>query len=175
MSGENESLNPNSKGKGRGGAREGAGRPKGKMEPQTIAKMAAKKAFEERVAKNAEMLFNAQISLAIGTQMLIKKVKHANGSWSKFAVVDDPEEIINYLNGAYKGSADVYHQITIDKPDSRAIDSLLDRSFGKAAQSLTVKDDRPDPIALILKGFGLLPDDDEDGDDDAGETPPTES
>jgi hypothetical protein len=170
-----ESLNPNSKGKGRGGARAGAGRPKGKMEPQTIAKMAAKKAFEERVAKNAEMLFNAQISLAIGTQMLIKKVKHANGSWSKFAVVDDPEEIINYLNGAYKGSADVYHQITIDKPDSRAIDSLLDRSFGKAAQSLTVKDDRPDPIALILKGFGLLPDDDEDGDDDAGEAETTTS
>lgn len=157
--------------RGRGGARPGAGRPKGKMEAKTIEKMHVKKAFEDRVAKNAHRLFNAQVTLALGTQYLFKRQKVKSGKrwrWTPFERVTDPEEMLAFLDGDFSKDADkVYYMITADKPDSKAIDSLLDRGFGKAPQNLNIKDDRPDPIATILKKFGLLED---EGDSSAGQT-----
>lgn len=147
-----------------GGRRPGAGRPKGKMNARSIEKMAVKKEFEDRVAKQAHQLFNAQVTLALGEQYLFVRyqVKTAKGMrWSKFERVTDPEVMIQYLDGDFKDSKDQYFMITAAKPDAHAIDSLLDRAFGKAPQNLNIKDDRPDPIATILKKFGLL---EEEGD-----------
>lgn len=156
---------PKQRGKN-GGRRPGAGRPKGKMNAKTIEKMAVKKQFEDRVAHHADALFNAQVSLAIGTQYVFMryKVKTAKGvRWSKFERVTDPDEIIKFLDGDFEKSENEYYMITADKPDAHAIDSLLDRAFGKAPQNLNIKDDRRDPIASILKKFGLL---EEEGDSD---------
>lgn len=153
-----------------GGRRPGAGRPKGKMNAKSIEKMHVKKEFEDRVASHADALFNAQITLAMGTQYVFMryKTKTAKGMrWSKFERVTDPDEIIKFLDGDFKKSENEYYMITADKPDAHAIDSLLDRAFGKAPQNLNIKDDRPDPIASILKKFGLLED---EGNSDAGQT-----
>lgn len=153
-----------------GGARPGAGRPKGKLSPKTIEKLAVKKAFEDRVAKNANSLFNAQITVAHGAQYLFKRYKVGKG-WSKFERVTDPEEMAEYLDGDFAEDKDrVYYMLTAEKPDVRAIDSLLDRAFGRAPQNLNIKDDRPDPIAAILQHFGLI-----EGDTDAEQTEDSES
>lgn len=152
----------------RGGARPGAGRPKGKMEAKTIEKMHIKKAFEDRVAKNADQLFNAQMSVALGCQYLFKRERSGTGKkarWGKFMIVEDPEEILKYLDGEFKNSATKYFMLSTEKPDVKAIDSLLDRGFGRAPQNLNIKDDRPDPIAALLGKFGLLDDEEEDSED----------
>jgi hypothetical protein len=107
-----------------GGARPGAGRPKGAISPETKLKIAAKQQFEERVRSHAKELFNAQIT--------------------------------RFLDGKYSEDTHQYYMLTVEKPDARAIDSLLDRAFGKAPQSLEIKDERPDPIEEILRKFGLL-------------------
>lgn len=149
-----------------GGARPGAGRPKGGMNKASITKMEAKKKFELRVAKQADVLYNAQFTLATGTQYLFKRFKieykdkkgNTKWKWSPIEIVSDPNEIASYLDGEYKDDDTTYYMITAEKPDVKAIDSLLDRSFGKAPQSLKIHDDRPDPIGLILAQFGITPD-----------------
>lgn len=159
--------------KGRGGARPGAGRPKGKMEPRTLEKMAVKKKVEERIAARAEDLLNAHLTVALGVQYVFTRrlVKTKKGPrWSKFERVLDPDEIRKFLDGEFDKAKTQFYMITAEKPDVHAIDSLLDRSFGKAPQNLNIKDDRPDPIASILKKFGLL---DDEGESDAGQTKET--
>lgn len=144
-----------------GGKRPGAGHPKGKLHAKTLERMRIKAEFEDRVAHHANALFNAQMSLAMGSKFVFKRVRTKTSKgyrWSRFEVVQDPAEIMKFLDGDFKKAENEYFMITTDKPDSKAIDSLLDRSFGKAAQSLTLKDERPDPIAEILKKFDLLDD-----------------
>lgn len=156
---------------GKGGARPGAGRPKGGMNAETIEKMKVKQAFEARVALHANALFNAQMSLAMGTQMILKRVKKKTNKgwrWSSYEKVTDEKEILEYLDGKFDKDENQFFVITVDKPDARAIDSMLDRLMGKAPQNLNIKDDREDPIGEILKKYGLL--DDEGNSTDARET-----
>lgn len=142
-----------------GGARPGAGRPKGAISPETKLKIAAKQQFEKRVRSHAKELFNAQITLAMGVQYVMKRerIQTKKGwRWTRFEKVEDPEEIARFLDGKYSEDTHQYYMLTVEKPDARAIDSLLDRAFGKAPQSLEIKDERPDPIEEILRKFGLL-------------------
>lgn len=170
------SLVPVDKPKKNGGARPGAGRKKGKMNRRSIEKMHVKKKFEDIVAAKAMNLFHAQYTVAVGSIIVLKrtKIRSAKGwRWSKWEAVVDQQEIVDYVNDDYEKSETTYYQITAEKPDIMAINQLLDRAFGKAPQSLNIKDDRPDPIAAILTKFGLL----EDGGDskDAGQTEGSES
>jgi hypothetical protein len=90
----NDSLK--SKSLGRGGARPNAGRKKGKLEPQTIERAKVLKAFRERVAKNADQLFEAQMTLAMGVSMLFRVDKDTKGNDLPAVQVTDPEEIKRY-------------------------------------------------------------------------------
>jgi hypothetical protein len=153
-----------------GGARPGAGRPKGSISPETKLKIAAKQRFESRVRKHAQELFNAQMSLARGVQLVVKRerVKTKKGwRWTPFETVTNEQEIIDFLDGNFDQTINEFYMITAEKPDPRAIDSLLDRAFGKAPQSLEIKDERPDPIEEILRKFGLL--EEEGNSTDAGQ------
>lgn len=154
-----------------GGWRPGAGRPKGSVSEETKLKNEAKKEFEKKVARASTRLFNAQMSMALGVQVLYKRYRIFTGGkprWSQIERVTDPDEAASYLNGDFENDDSQYFMLTLKDPDLKAIDSLLDRSFGKAAQSLSIKDDRPDPIETILKKFNLL--EDEGNSDDAGQT-----
>lgn len=160
----------------RGGVRPGSGRKKGKLEPQTIEKMKIKTEMERRIARNADRLLNAQMTVALGAQYLIKRTKvpyKRNGKtyyrWGNYQRVTDPDEMLGYLDGAFKDSEDQYYMLTAEKPDVKAIDSMLDRAFGRAPQNLKIQDDRRDPITIILAKFGLLPDEGES--DNAGQAP----
>lgn len=146
---------------GWGGAREGAGRHKGSMNEATKQRMKIKAAFQERVAKSADRLFNAQFNLATGEQYLYWKHKVGSGVKERtiVEVVTDPEVIKAYLDDTLdyvKG--DEFYYISTKPANGMAIDSLLDRTFGKADQSMKLGNDPENPLPIL--GGPIVPTDD---------------
>jgi len=138
----------------KGGPQPGSGRPKGKLNKSTLQAMAVKKKYLERVRKNADRLFNAQFSLATGTQMLFVIHTDSKGHRGKPELVTDVDIISRFLDenegvdGSMKvedyaeGSAcDDYFFITTKLPDGRTISDMLDRALGKPDQKLLISDD----------------------------------
>lgn len=130
---------------GRGGARPGAGRKKGVMEPHTLAALKAKQHFMARVAKSADKLFDAQLTEALGTSHLFRKVKERNddGKIIKTYIeeVTDKRSIEAYLEGEFAGGdtvndGDEYYYITTKSPNNSAIVAMLDRGLGKVVDKL---------------------------------------
>ena len=131
-----------------GGKREGAGRKPGQLEPKTVEKIHVKKAFDERVMRHTDELFTAQFSLAVGLTYVyrVEETLLNNGKTKReHILVIDPEEIKRILDGSDgSGSAKNgkdFFIVATNAPDNRAIDSLLDRTFGKAQQSVEIKDE----------------------------------
>lgn len=138
----------NEKSNGWGGVRPGAGRPKGTMNPKTKERLAVKNAFQNRVAHNADKLFNAQFNLAVGEQYLMWKHKVGSGTKERTVVevVDDPETIKAYLDDTLEKNDGEYYYISTKPANGMAIDSLLDRSFGKAEQKMQLGEDPENPF-----------------------------
>lgn len=149
---EVDSLNNKSN---KGGAREGAGRPKGSLDKKTIEQKKALEKFKLRVFKRVDRLFNAQSSLAEGLQYMIRieTTKDSKGKEIKKHVrVTDPDEMIRALD---EGLGDIdgdYYYLTSKDPDNKALDSLMDRAFGKAPQAIdmTSKGKRIDGYVLEI-------------------------
>jgi len=131
-----------------GGKRTGAGRKPGQLEQKTIERIHTKKMLDQRVMRHTDELFTAQFSLAVGSTYIyrIEETEMNNGKTKKeHILVTDPEEIKRVLDaGDGSGNSKVgkdYYIVTTAAPDNRAIDSLLDRTFGKAQQSVEVIDE----------------------------------
>jgi hypothetical protein len=126
-----------------GGKRKGAGRKKGTLNPKTIERDEALRQFKQRVMEATAHLQNAQIGLAKGSQYLFK-IKTFKGQKSDPILVKDQWEIEAYLRGdfddeEYKtGNNTVYYFLTTKDPDNRALDSLFNRTYGKALDSLEI-------------------------------------
>lgn len=133
-----------------GGARPGAGRPKGSMNEDTKERMAAKKRFIQRVNKNADRLFNAQLALAKGTTILFRIDTDDKGRKQKPVIVKDEEEIMAYLDGELEDDNESYYYLATERPDNRAIDSMLSRSFGKPEErvDITSGDEPIQPVII---------------------------
>jgi hypothetical protein len=159
------------------------GRPPG-QQPKTIERDAAIKEFRQRVADNAERLFDYQHSLAKGAQYLFridkewiktgqKKNGEENGYWrnKKPVQVESPEEMRQYLEDEFVNgdaendqdpSASFYFLVARD-PQNQAIDSMLDRAFGRSKSELDVNIKLPKPIyagaalASLPEGMKKLP------------------
>lgn len=119
----------------KGGKREGAGRPEGSLNKKTLEKKEAEKQFIDRVIQNVDKLFNAQMSIAEGCSYLYRVDQIGEGSKKReeHVLVTDPDEIKRYLDGETDGE---YYYITTKTPDNKAIDSLMDRAFGKAVTKI---------------------------------------
>ncbi|MEA3421967.1 MAG: hypothetical protein U9Q97_09875 [Acidobacteriota bacterium] len=128
---DEEIENKNEKSKW-GGKREGAGRKEGSRNSNTIEDNIAKEEMRQRVIKSVGSLMNSQMNLAKGCQLLFKIVKKGE----KPILVVNQKEIENYLAGEYEENKDEYYFITTKVPDNKAIDSLFDRTFGKARQNI---------------------------------------
>ena len=126
-----------------GGARAGSGRPPVAMTPAGKERAAVKKAFEDRVAHNADELFNAQFNLAKGEQYLMHKYEVGHGSKrrTEVEVVTNPETIKSYLDGTLdeEKDSDEFYYLSTKPANGMAIDSLLDRAFGKAPQKMAIE------------------------------------
>ena len=116
------------------------GRPPGSLSKTTLEKKAALERFQARVRANIDPLFDSQLTLARGMSYLFRIDEEWEGKTKrkKHVLVTDPDEIIAYLDSQLDDVDDdgeqVYYYITTKDPDNHALDSLLDRTFGKAAQ-----------------------------------------
>lgn len=123
----------------RGGKRAGSGRPKGKLDKRTIDRNKIKAAYLDRIAKNADELFNAQFSLARGLQMLFMIETDSKGNKRPAQQITDTKTIKQYLDGELNGEgSDEYYFIAAQKPDNKAITDMLNRSFGKPQDHIDI-------------------------------------
>lgn len=124
-----------------GGKRPGAGRKPGSLSKKTKDIKIVEEEMKQRVLKGTQSLLDAQFSLANGCSYLYVIEKDKKGVDKKPELVTDRFTIERYLSGELKGDGKYYY-ITTEKPSSNAIDSLLDRTFGRPTQKteLTGKD-----------------------------------
>lgn len=124
-----------------GGKREGAGRKLHSKNPETIEREEAARQFKERVAKNTDRLFNAQLDLALGEKYLMVRTTSGEGRNRKTTVeiVTDTETIKEFLDDETGLNSDTEYYFISTKPaNNMALDSLLNRSFGKAEDKLDI-------------------------------------
>jgi hypothetical protein len=115
------------------------GRPPGRRNTKTIAREAAAQQYQQLVLQRLLPVFEHQYSLVKGTAHLFRIEEKANGA-KEHVLVQNPDEIGDVLSqmDSWEGQVvnDQYYYITVKAPESRAIDSMLDRAIGKAAQKV---------------------------------------
>lgn len=141
--GENlEKLEKNSS-LGHGGARDGAGRKAGKVSDSAKYRQKKHNEIKTRIARAAHMIVNAQLSMARGVSYLFhtKWVRDRTGKEKRVTErIEDPEIIQQYLNGEFDDMQDEFYYITTKAPNNFALDSLLNRAFGKPKETVDVFD-----------------------------------
>jgi len=125
-----------------GGKRARAGRKLGSKGKATLEKQKVAEAFNQRVMAKADALFNAQLTLAIGS-MKVFRVDEVEGEGGKkkreHVHVTDANEIQTLLdehdgmNGVVDG---VYYYFSDVLPDNKAIEAMLNRALGKPKETL---------------------------------------
>lgn len=139
-----------------GGKRPGAGRKPGKKLPKTLEKEKILASLRARIMRMADRILDKQLVLVNGQQFLYKIEKEwvktgkgeTTGYWrnKKPELVEDEFTIRWYLeNITDKANGDIedkeepgetYYFITTKEPSNQAIDSMLDRTFGRSTQRL---------------------------------------
>ena len=147
------------------------GRPKGTLLKKTVDRIKVLEQWRNRAAKIANNLLGAQTIIATGTHTLMRidevteyretgqsnkdgSPKKNKYTTKKFVVVTDPEEIENVMNefedvdgaGVVDGK---YYFLTHKEPQNNAIDSILNRTFGRPTETLEVSG--KDGVPLIIK------------------------
>lgn len=134
------------------------GRKAGSMNKATAEMKVARKAFNERVYKNTDKLFNSQLDLAVGEKylMVITTVGKGAKARRETTIVDNPDTIRRYLDGEIEDSEDEYYFMTTKPANNPAIDSMLNRAYGKPKESvdLTSKGERLTAAPLIISDIG---------------------
>lgn len=142
------------------------GRPKGSKSQATLEREAVLEAFRQKAMQSADVIFHSQLTLARGYSYLykIKKKKVIGPRGGVSYVAQKPElvtaqwEIEAYLLGLveegdlddeYDPAATYYYIVTKD-PNNQAADSLLDRTFGKASQSIALTGENGGPVKVDI-------------------------
>ncbi len=137
--------------KKKGGKMPGAGRPRGAKNVATIEREEYLRRFQDKVAQRSQSLLHAQTILATGSIKVFVMRSHWEGSGKnrrkvkgRPEIVGTDKEIIDALDyefgeGDSPNTDDEYYFVSTKDPDNSAINSLLDRTFGKAKESLEVK------------------------------------
>lgn len=159
-----------------GGKRPGSGFPKGAKKKKTIDKMKANDHFRTRTLLHLDRLYNAQMSLAVGEQVLMVQIKDrdSKGKVTKIThdVVRDIDTIKQYLDneegsggGDELNDSDHYYYLTTKPANNQALDSLLNRALGKAPDKLEIEGGFFDQPQLTIKVVGSKHDNINIGDD----------
>ena len=137
----------------KGGVQPGSGRPKGSLNKSTLEQRKVLEAFNQRVMAKADALFNAQLTLAIGSMKVFRvdETEGDNGKKRRDHVhVTDAEEIKRLLdehdggNGLVDGT---YYYFSDVLPDNKAIEAMLNRALGKPTEK--VEHSNPDGSPLL--------------------------
>jgi len=141
-----------------------AGKKGGKLGKRTITdetklKNAALKDFRIKASNMANTLLMAQTQEAIGSRQIIRKdeIYNKKGQMVKveFNVVEDPKEIEKVLNDfeGVDGRGEIdgkYYLITQDKPNYRASDAILNRTFGRPTETHEISGKDGEPLIIKL-------------------------
>lgn len=154
---ENLENNQNKRSVNHGGARPGSGRKKGVKNAAVISRELALKNFRENVAKVADQLFLTQLTMARGERFLyhVKWIGKGAKKRKDVSMVTDPETIKLYLLGEFKDDDDNYYYISTRAANNQALDSLLNRAFGTAQQSIDLTSDSKPLPAPIYGGLSV--------------------
>jgi len=136
-----------------GGVRPNSGRPKGGENQETKRRKEIEVIMKQRILKSVDSLITSQMTLAQGVQMLYAITTNEKGIRSKPTLITDQHLIEEFLAGELGGEKEEYYFITTERPDNRALDSLLDRTFGKANQSTTIKGDSDNPVEINIINY----------------------
>lgn len=119
-----------------GGKREGAGRKPGQMSLVRRAELSALSEMKQLIIKNKDKIIEAQITKAIGVNVLIRVSKVDLSS----EVVTDIDVLKQFFNGELNDVTDAdYFYMTTRPGDTKAAALLLDRAFGKAVQPIDLE------------------------------------
>lgn len=140
-----------------GGKRPGSGMKKGQKTQKTLEREAQRKVYEQLAFQNLQPIFRKQLLLAMGQTYVYRKEKHGTGAATRIehVLLENPHEIADALdviaNGDEQDEDEGFVYITTKQPESRAIDSLLDRSIGKPSQPISGDKDNPLEVVTIIK------------------------
>lgn len=146
-----------------GGRRANQGRPVGSQNKKTLETKIVAEEMRQRILKNMDKLINAQMSLGVGEQVLMVKVKERDdeGKVKRIyhEVVDDPEIIKQYLDyeegyGLQVNSPhdeDHFYYLSVRPANNQAIDSLLNRAVGKAPDKIEIEGGFFSQPELVIK------------------------
>lgn len=126
------------------GRKKTGGKKKGSKHKKTIEKEIIENEFKDRILLNIQEFLNAQMNIAKGASYLYKIIEEKSSKGKvlrkRHQLVTDPEEIKEVLDECEgTGVLDhTYYYITTKTPDNRALDSLIDRVFGKPQQQVNI-------------------------------------
>lgn len=143
----------------RGGARPNSGRPKGSMDDDTKMRRNAEREYKRRVGKLTNKLLNAQLNNALGEASLYAVTYTGTGENRRkhVDIVTDNEVIKQYFAGDLDDIKDEFYYIATKSPDNRAIDSILDRTYGKATVNVESPDGSMTPTVIVEGVYGADP------------------
>jgi len=119
----------------RGGYREGSGQPKGTKSEKTLLKEQIRAEMHQRVFKVSQKILSAQMVVAIGTHKMIQIMK-GPGDTVVTRTIRDTDEMQKLLDEGVYG---VDYIVLIGKePDWKAGESILNRTFGKAKETIDI-------------------------------------
>lgn len=147
----------------KGGKRPGAGRPSGAKNVATLERNKVLEGIRQRVMQKADFLFDKQLQLAAGQQFLYKiekeyidlgetkggkkkgyyKAKRPKLVTEEWEIRAYLENLVDKVNGDIEDEFDpaaTYYFITTKEPSNQALDSMLDRTFGRATQPVSGED-----------------------------------
>ncbi len=151
----------------RGGKQPGSGRPRGAKSQSTIDREKVLEMAKDIIAGRTRKLIDTQTILATGAIKIFKIHYHWEGSAKKRTlikdkpqIVENDQEIIHVIDHEF-GSGQMgnpndhdyddeeydYFFVMTKDPDNQAINSLMDRTFGRATENKN---------HIISKGMGVL-------------------
>lgn len=140
--------------------RKNNGRKAGSVNKATAEMKEAKKQFTERVNKNVDKLFNSQLDLAIGEKylMVVRTIGKGAKARRETSIVTDPEMIMQYLDDESSlDDENEYYFMTTKPANNQALDSLLNRSFGKPQESVDVTSGGDKLSVIVESVYGNKP------------------
>lgn len=110
------------------------GRPKGSLNKLTLLKEKRRNQIDKSIATMALKITNSQAMTALGTHKLLELYKDESTGLMQKRVVNDIKRIEKFLESGVYG---VDYIIVVGKnPDWKAGNALLDRTFGKAKETV---------------------------------------
>ncbi len=131
------------------------GRPKGSKTQAVKDREVAFQAYKERVSQNVNNLLNHQLSLARGLQFLYKiEINSKTKAKSRPILIEDQETLEAFLNGDLDNEKDEYYYLTTKEPNNQAIDSMMDRTYGRAVAVTQLEGPGGGPLEIKIIKYG---------------------